>query len=85
MQYMGLRIVSLLYGVIGWILLVGGIVLALFSGIATKDFTAFFFVFAMVLVYALLFLGAGQFLRMLLDIESNLRRAAESTSKKVEI
>jgi len=84
MRYMGLRIVSLLYGVVGWILLVGGIVLAIFSSVAAKDATAFFFILAIVLVYALIFLGTGQFLRMLLDIESNLRRAEEATSKKTE-
>jgi len=84
MGYIGLRVLSLLYGVIGWILLVGGVVLAVLSAIAAKSATVFFFVLATVLIYALLFLGVGQFLRMLLDTEQNIRRAVDATSKTSE-
>jgi len=84
MGYLGLRVLSLLYSIIGWILLVGGIVLAVLSAIAARSATAFFFVLATVLIYALLFLGVGQFLRLLLDTEQNIRRAVDATSKTSE-
>jgi len=84
MQYIGLRVLSLLYGVIGWILLAGGAVLAVLSAIAARSATVFFFILATVLIYALLFLGVGQFLRLLLDTEQNIRRAADAASKTSE-
>ncbi|RKY14031.1 MAG: hypothetical protein DRP82_04630 [Planctomycetota bacterium] len=84
MRYIGLRVLSLLYGVVGWILLAGGAVLAVLSAIAAGSVTVFFFVLATVLLYALLFLGVGQFLRLLLDTEQNIRRAVDAVSEKSE-
>ena len=80
MRYAGLTIVSLIYRLLGLLLVILGVVFGV-KAAGGGGVGAFLAVFLSGLGSGLAFLGVGQLLRLQLDVEQNLRKAADAMER----